>query len=494
MAVVPSQQGDGRAGRDPAPCTRGRVRRDDVPVARAERLRAEADESFRQARNAVDDYLTRVGESRLLGVPGLQPLRKELLESALPYYEAFIRRARTTPLWPMSWPPPTAGSPRSTPTWARPRGARRLPEGARAPPRRTRRPGDDDSRHQAELAQCHLAIGDVHRQAEDLPAALQSYRAAEAIWQKLTGLGPGLAGRAGGQPTSSGSLEQRDALAIVLDRIGSVHEKTGGLEKAVQSYGEAVLIEWGAVHSGNEPEDPSGLDHHLARMFTKLGDLQVEMHMQPDALRWVVGSAVTDTSDFGTGSGDRFPFYKRAETILAAPDPRAPHRARINDFRRDLADCREHNAGALLGIERGEEALSSYREALEIRQRLARENPAVPEYHEGLARVEFESGLLLDRGGKRNEALDLYRQAVEHQRHGRRDLDGSRPPAVPWRGSSPSWATQSATPVGPPRRWTTTARPARCSTGCPGRRRTTSTCWRPCTPPRPASPDRAKPG
>jgi serine/threonine-protein kinase len=55
----------------------------------AERRRA--DENFRQARQAVDDYHTAVSENVLLnsGVPGIQPLRKELLGRALAYYQAF---------------------------------------------------------------------------------------------------------------------------------------------------------------------------------------------------------------------------------------------------------------------------------------------------------------------------------------------------------------------------------------------------------------------
>jgi tetratricopeptide (TPR) repeat protein len=59
---------------------------------RAEALRAQAEENFRKARQAVDDYFTKVSESKLLNVPGLQPLRKELLESARAYYQGFLRQ------------------------------------------------------------------------------------------------------------------------------------------------------------------------------------------------------------------------------------------------------------------------------------------------------------------------------------------------------------------------------------------------------------------
>src|SRR5262249_43606617 len=55
--------------------------------------------NFFKARQAVDDYFTRISESTLLKspLPGLQPLRKELLESALRYYQGFLREAGDDP-------------------------------------------------------------------------------------------------------------------------------------------------------------------------------------------------------------------------------------------------------------------------------------------------------------------------------------------------------------------------------------------------------------
>ncbi len=61
--------------------------------AHAEEQRARADHNFRQARQAVDDFFTSVSENRLLGLPHLEPLRKELLEKARRYYDRFAREA-----------------------------------------------------------------------------------------------------------------------------------------------------------------------------------------------------------------------------------------------------------------------------------------------------------------------------------------------------------------------------------------------------------------
>jgi tetratricopeptide (TPR) repeat protein len=58
-----------------------------------------AEENFQKARQAVDDYFTQVSENKLLKspLPGLQPLRKELLETALKYYRAFVQKHRDDP-------------------------------------------------------------------------------------------------------------------------------------------------------------------------------------------------------------------------------------------------------------------------------------------------------------------------------------------------------------------------------------------------------------
>ncbi len=60
-----------------------------------QRLKAEA--SFKKAREAVDEYFTKVSESKLLNVPGLQPLRKELLESSRKYYQEFLKEHADEP-------------------------------------------------------------------------------------------------------------------------------------------------------------------------------------------------------------------------------------------------------------------------------------------------------------------------------------------------------------------------------------------------------------
>jgi eukaryotic-like serine/threonine-protein kinase len=63
----------------------------------ASRAREDAERNFQRARQAVDDYFTLVSQSTLFEVPGLQPLRKELLESAVRYYQMLAKERGDDP-------------------------------------------------------------------------------------------------------------------------------------------------------------------------------------------------------------------------------------------------------------------------------------------------------------------------------------------------------------------------------------------------------------
>ncbi len=65
-----------------------------VRATRAEHL---AEANFQKARATVDEYFTLVSESKLLDVPGLQPLRLELLEAALRFYKQFAGERTSDP-------------------------------------------------------------------------------------------------------------------------------------------------------------------------------------------------------------------------------------------------------------------------------------------------------------------------------------------------------------------------------------------------------------
>ncbi|MBL8816508.1 MAG: protein kinase [Planctomyces sp.] len=63
----------------------------------AERQRDRANSNANRARRAVDQYLSRITDSELLSVPGMQPLKKELLTEALKFYAEFTQEQADDP-------------------------------------------------------------------------------------------------------------------------------------------------------------------------------------------------------------------------------------------------------------------------------------------------------------------------------------------------------------------------------------------------------------
>jgi serine/threonine protein kinase/tetratricopeptide (TPR) repeat protein len=63
----------------------------------AEQHRQQANANYQRARKAVDDYFTLVSESKLLDVPGLQPLRMDLLQGALAFYRELAEQRSNDP-------------------------------------------------------------------------------------------------------------------------------------------------------------------------------------------------------------------------------------------------------------------------------------------------------------------------------------------------------------------------------------------------------------
>jgi serine/threonine-protein kinase len=69
----------------------------DLQKTEAQTQRDRAERNFRLAREAVDRYLTRVSEDDRLKAQALEPLRRDLLETARGFYDRFLEEARDDP-------------------------------------------------------------------------------------------------------------------------------------------------------------------------------------------------------------------------------------------------------------------------------------------------------------------------------------------------------------------------------------------------------------
>jgi tetratricopeptide (TPR) repeat protein len=146
---------------------------------RAALLAAEA--NYQDARKAVDDYLTSVGEETLLDEPGMQPLRMRLLRAALAYHREFVRR------------------------------------------------GGRDPRRKAELAQSHMRLARVAGQVGPAGDAVPGYEQALRLYQDI----------ARANPTDPGL---RAAMAECYGGLAGIQVLVGPSRKALENCDRAIAL------------------------------------------------------------------------------------------------------------------------------------------------------------------------------------------------------------------------------------------------------------
>src|SRR4051812_28353648 len=65
---------------------------------RAEERKREAEANLKSALGAVDQMLTRLGAVTLVNVPQMEPVRRELLQDALRFYQKFLSQEANNPV------------------------------------------------------------------------------------------------------------------------------------------------------------------------------------------------------------------------------------------------------------------------------------------------------------------------------------------------------------------------------------------------------------
>jgi tetratricopeptide (TPR) repeat protein len=204
-----------RAERDRAQFERGQAdiqrRLAEDQTDRADRARQEAVEGFLLAREAVDRYATRVSESLKLRQEDLRPLRKQLLETVIPFYEKLVQRDT---------------------------GA----EGVRA----------EQARAYERLAAITGEIGDKQR-------AVEQYQKARELFGDLATARPDAA-------------EYQSRLGSIHNELAGLYESMGQGDKAEASFREGISV-WRRLVDGH-PGNPvyqvnlASLQSNLAHLYT----------------------------------------------------------------------------------------------------------------------------------------------------------------------------------------------------------------------------------
>jgi tetratricopeptide (TPR) repeat protein len=349
------------------------------------RERARAEASFHQARAAVDKYFTTVSESRLLNVPGLQPLRKELLELAQTYYQDFLRQR-----------------------------------------------GDDPS-VRAEAATSYFRVSWITQTVGRLDDSLPPLKRAIALYTQLVRDHPDV-------------VEYRRNLATVHSSAGLFFLGLGRHEEALQAHGQALALR--AALARAEPNDPL-TQNDLARTYHNIGNVYRSDAKVDEALaEWDKGLAIQRaliSAGLPEEGGRASLTGRRGPSAMIREDHARLHIELANVFRQrgqhakgaaaleearklleglvrerpsdlacqsSLADVFRNEGLIQTDLGRYAESESSYRKSLAGFEKLAAANPDVPLYRTMIVELGNDLSWTLVPQNRAKEALALLRQSI----------------------------------------------------------------------------------
>jgi tetratricopeptide (TPR) repeat protein/tRNA A-37 threonylcarbamoyl transferase component Bud32 len=331
--------------------------------------RQEAERGFREARGAVNDYFTLVSENKLLDVPGLQPLRKELLESALRYYQQFLKERADDPSLHAD----------VALTWYRVgRIEAEIDRNADAVAALDKAQAIQEEIHKqspsaeetAELADTDNALGDLAQRTAKLDDAQRWFQHAADLRKSLVDANP-----------RDAQLERK--LANSHENLAVVDGKLGKLDAAKQEFAAAdnerqQLV---AAHP-----DSTQYRRDLAQGRYNLATVFREFHELPAASDWIQHAA-TDFED------------------LAKREPRSI------DIHREWA-LAVRVSGDIQAMSGNIVAASAdYEHARQIAEPLARGNPLLLPLQDDVANIYMKIGNLKLRESKSAEALEQLQRA-----------------------------------------------------------------------------------
>ncbi len=350
-----------------------------ISNVRTEAARKRSEESFHEAKSAVNDLFTLVSEERLLNEPGLQEVRRDLLERARGYYERFLERRSTDPAlqfelaatkYRMGLIEEALGEPQKALDWfAKARDWQKAQVAAQP----------DSLADARALSNTLTAMGRVAAQRNKLDEATENFTAAEKLRERLI------------EKTSKAG-DKFDLLRLHANarmNLGLVERKRGNLDQARTLYLEAQNQRHKTLPTN--PQDRA-MRRDLAKGFYNLANLAID-HNDEAALRENIDEAI-----------------KRYEELLT-------ENPRDLDDQYLLSLCYRLRADLFAAQAQREPqfmpaAIDDYSKASRIVQKLSDLNPSVARYHEELVRLLINLGQLFAQQREFDQARTQYQRAL----------------------------------------------------------------------------------
>jgi tetratricopeptide (TPR) repeat protein len=390
--------------------------------ARVVQEKERGDQNLAKARKAVRDYLAHTAANPRLRVADLNDLRKDLLTSAIPFLEEFVRQEGTDRVL------------REEHAWAHYQLAlvwgevgeieKALSSYKQAQTIYAGLSADHSSEpiYKVQLAEGYNNEAVLLLAENRLDEAEKALRRASDIREKLVAAFPE-------NPAHLSSL------GGTLHNLSNLERKRGNLEAVRRLLLQAIEHHQAAVEADKNNDKP----HATYREFlaNSYGNLSVVLRElgkwdEAEAAQQKVESVYKDliatvgapqhraglaksynnrgNLRMGRGqfveAGEAYREALKIEEKLAADYPSVP------DYRRGLAGSYHNLAGVLWNLRKFPEAEPAVRRALDLRQQLANAFPVVPDYRGDLAESHDLLGLLLAEQEKMGEAEAEYRKAL----------------------------------------------------------------------------------
>jgi eukaryotic-like serine/threonine-protein kinase len=329
----------------------------------ANEQRRQAQENLKDALAAVDQMLTRVSEERLQDMPQMEPVRRDLLQDALKFYQRFLERR------------------------------------------------SDDPAIRRETALAYRRMASLHYQLGDYPRSEDAYRKAFAMFDRLEDESPleitirrEFAGYYIGFSwvlRNQGKLEEGEKILRRAVRVAEeLVQEFPGVPAHHESLADARNRLAYAIADAKPDEAEAILRGNLA-----LTDGETSFQLQAQTWR-DLGLALAKRRRYSQAEDA----YRHGVSFFEKALARAPSSLVV---RGGLADALSQLAKTLDAGGRPHEAEEIYRRAIPISDDLAADFPAGPHNRWGQAEVQFQHALLLRKLKRPAEAEQAYRRTVE---------------------------------------------------------------------------------
>jgi serine/threonine protein kinase len=334
--------------------------------------REEADRGFREARRAVNDYFTQVSENKLLDVPGLQPLRKDLLESALKYYQKFLDERGGDPAIERDVALTWFRVARIEEEIERNADAQRDFERALTLQEAIAKKAGDAAAI-AELADTYNALGDLAQQTTKLADGRRWFQRARDLRKQLVDASPS-------------DPQLRRKLANVDNNLATVDVRLGNLAAAKQEFASADGERQKLVAEKGHGPDAEQYRRDLAEGRYNFGVALKEAKDLPAALESL---------------------HRAAEEFqeLSKDNPKNI------EIRRELAQTERVAGDAETNQKNTAAALADYEQARQVAEPLARRNPLLTQLQAEVAVISMGLGQLKRQSNDPVEALNQFQRA-----------------------------------------------------------------------------------